>query len=327
MSFVNHYAALGLEKSADEAEIKKAFRATALKHHDDKIPQSTLEKERAESRVIFEAASAANEVLTDKAERRNYDRSYDRLRREAQSEQARKNTRKNLRKGGPENENTSHNTSQNTSSTSGPFRAQSSTVPGEKAKQQSKPELCEDSISDSGSANDLASASRADFLGVVYDDLDAMLMDKVELLNINSTIRMSKNSRDFYSEYFPELSISMGGRRDLHATSPLMTAAFASPFSARDLSSSALRNGGHGELRHARQPTFGTPPFAARGDNRSSGQHGGNNRGRELGQRLYDQIDNLKEEMRFYDKPSHDYMNAKPNVGRRNSLVTMSIRL
>lgn len=61
-----HYETLGLRPTATDAEIKKAYRRIALRHHPDRSsdPASTR---------IFMEATAAFEVLGDLAERRRYD--------------------------------------------------------------------------------------------------------------------------------------------------------------------------------------------------------------------------------------------------------------
>lgn len=61
------YEVLGVDKNADEAAIKKAYRAAALAVHPDKCP----DKERAE--VNFKKLGAANEQLMDPVKRQSYD--------------------------------------------------------------------------------------------------------------------------------------------------------------------------------------------------------------------------------------------------------------
>ncbi|KAG2453652.1 hypothetical protein HYH02_001865 [Chlamydomonas schloesseri] len=62
------YKLLGVEKDADEATIKKAYRRQALKWHPDR---NTDKKEAAEER--FRDIAAAYEVLSDADKRRTYD--------------------------------------------------------------------------------------------------------------------------------------------------------------------------------------------------------------------------------------------------------------
>ena len=60
------YAALGVPKTADQAQIKRAFRTLAQKYHPDRN-----QKPGAEAR--FKEVSAANEVLGDEQRRALYD--------------------------------------------------------------------------------------------------------------------------------------------------------------------------------------------------------------------------------------------------------------
>lgn len=60
---------LGLRRNAEEAEISRAYKALALRHHPDKNPGS------AEAEVSFKRISEAYAVLRDPAKRREYDRS------------------------------------------------------------------------------------------------------------------------------------------------------------------------------------------------------------------------------------------------------------
>src|SRR5580700_8868523 len=62
------YSVLGVAKSASEAEIKKAFRALAKKHHPDtKGGDETAQKK-------FQEISAAYDILGDKEKRAKFDR-------------------------------------------------------------------------------------------------------------------------------------------------------------------------------------------------------------------------------------------------------------
>lgn len=63
----DYYEALGVQKNASEAEIKKAFRRMAQKHHPDRNPDSK------ESEDTFKEAKEAYEVLTDARKRAAYD--------------------------------------------------------------------------------------------------------------------------------------------------------------------------------------------------------------------------------------------------------------
>lgn len=64
MSAKDYYAVLGVDRSADETEIKKAFRKLAQKHHPDK-PDGDEAK--------FKELSEAYTVLSDSAKRKQYD--------------------------------------------------------------------------------------------------------------------------------------------------------------------------------------------------------------------------------------------------------------
>ena len=63
------YDTLGVQKSASETDIKKAYRKLALKHHPDRNPNN---KEDAETK--FKEISKAYEILSDKSKRDNYDK-------------------------------------------------------------------------------------------------------------------------------------------------------------------------------------------------------------------------------------------------------------
>lgn len=68
MSDRDYYETLGVRRDADLAQIKKAYRAAALKHHPDKNPGDHAAEER------FKEASEAYAVLSDPQKRELYDR-------------------------------------------------------------------------------------------------------------------------------------------------------------------------------------------------------------------------------------------------------------
>src|SRR6476646_4765774 len=67
MEFKDYYATLGLDKKATDADIKKAYRRLARKHHPDLNPGDKA----AEAK--FKEINEANEVLGDPEKRRKYD--------------------------------------------------------------------------------------------------------------------------------------------------------------------------------------------------------------------------------------------------------------
>ncbi|KAJ9158421.1 DnaJ-domain-containing protein [Coniochaeta hoffmannii] len=66
---VDLYELLGVDKTASQNDIKKAYRKLALQHHPDKVP----EEQRAESEVKFKAVTQAYEILRDEEKRHLYD--------------------------------------------------------------------------------------------------------------------------------------------------------------------------------------------------------------------------------------------------------------
>jgi molecular chaperone DnaJ len=68
MSKKDYYQTLGVDKSADDNAIKKAYRKLALKYHPDKNPDNKEAEEK------FKEIAEAYDTLSDKTKKFNYDR-------------------------------------------------------------------------------------------------------------------------------------------------------------------------------------------------------------------------------------------------------------
>lgn len=68
MEFIDYYKILGLAKTANTDEIKKAYRKLARQHHPDVNPNNT------EANKKFQQINEANEVLSDPEKRKKYDK-------------------------------------------------------------------------------------------------------------------------------------------------------------------------------------------------------------------------------------------------------------
>lgn len=66
------YEILGVDKSADDEAIKKAYRKLALKYHPDRYAGAS-EQEKKQAEEKFKEINHAYEVLSDKTKRQNYD--------------------------------------------------------------------------------------------------------------------------------------------------------------------------------------------------------------------------------------------------------------
>lgn len=67
MDFIDYYKVLNIDKSASEADIKKAYRKLARKLHPDLNPNDK------EAQAKFQQINEANEVLSDPEKRKKYD--------------------------------------------------------------------------------------------------------------------------------------------------------------------------------------------------------------------------------------------------------------
>lgn len=68
----DYYELLGLDKSASEADIKKAFRKAAMKYHPDRMANAD-EKEKKEAEEKFKELNEAYQVLSDPEKKQLYD--------------------------------------------------------------------------------------------------------------------------------------------------------------------------------------------------------------------------------------------------------------
>lgn len=67
MAYIDYYRILGVDKTATQDDIKKAFRKLARQYHPDLNPNDANAKEK------FQAINEANEVLSDPEKRKKYD--------------------------------------------------------------------------------------------------------------------------------------------------------------------------------------------------------------------------------------------------------------
>lgn len=67
MAYIDYYKILGVDKSASQSDIKKAFRKLARQYHPDLNPNNPGAKDK------FQEINEANEVLSDPEKRKKYD--------------------------------------------------------------------------------------------------------------------------------------------------------------------------------------------------------------------------------------------------------------
>ena len=67
MAFIDYYKVLGLDRTATQADIRKAYRRLAKQYHPD------INKDNPQAQERFQEINEANEVLSDPEKRKRYD--------------------------------------------------------------------------------------------------------------------------------------------------------------------------------------------------------------------------------------------------------------
>lgn len=94
MEFIDYYKLLGLEKGANQQEIKKAYRKLARKYHPDLNPNDLAAQKK------FQQINEAHEVLNDPEKRKKYDQYGKDWQHAEEYEQARKQQQYQQQSGG-----------------------------------------------------------------------------------------------------------------------------------------------------------------------------------------------------------------------------------
>ncbi|WP_316813731.1 J domain-containing protein [Pedobacter heparinus] len=84
MAFIDYYKTLGIEKTASQDDIKKAYRKLARKYHPDLNPDDK------EANKLFQQINEANEALSDPEKRKKYDEYGENWKHADQYEEAKK---------------------------------------------------------------------------------------------------------------------------------------------------------------------------------------------------------------------------------------------
>ena len=95
MEFVDYYKILGIDKTASQEDIKKAYRKLARKMHPDLNPNDK------EAHKKFQQINEANEVLSDPEKRKKYDQYGKDWQQAEQFQQARQSQQRSWDGGGP----------------------------------------------------------------------------------------------------------------------------------------------------------------------------------------------------------------------------------